>query len=145
MTTGPAVETYEIGERFDKALKLFRFALAEVDLEIAAEFGSDGTGNEAGSRNGARTFLVEAPLLSFEALALDRAAALFFPIHVVVTPMGATTRVEVLNIARLIHARLPAGAQDPIDRLAARIRVALESVSEKAAASAHGSNGSRKL
>lgn len=120
--TQAAVESYEITERFDRTLKLLRGALAETDLEIAAEF--DG---------GGRTLLVDSPLLSFEALALDRAAAVFFPLHVVVTAAGERTRIAIVDISHVVHARLPAGAEEPIERLAARIRMAVESVSRKTA------------
>lgn len=130
---GTSIESYVVAERFERALKLIRSALAEMDLDVAAEFDSavKREGQTAHHEKPPRTLLVDCPLLNFEALALDRAAAVFFPLHVLVAPLGERTRVSIVDLPRLLDARLPVGAEDPIERLAARIRMALESVAEK--------------
>jgi Domain of unknown function DUF302 len=121
------LQTYTLPHRFPRALKLIRGALAGMDLEIAGEFGN-------GDPRPSRTLLVDCPLLMFEALALDRAAAVFFPLHVLVAANGDSTEVSIVDPARLLQARLPIGSADPLDRLVGRIELALESLSRQPSA-----------
>jgi len=128
MNAVSAEHTYVIAERFDKALKTIRGALAEVELDVADEFDTAGILNRrADTPARSRVLLVDCPLLLFEALALDRAAAVFFPLHILVSDDGGRTRVSVINPAGLFDARLPVGAADPMERLQARVALALES------------------
>jgi uncharacterized protein (DUF302 family) len=132
-----ALQTYVIRERFDKSLRAIRSALAEMELEVVGEFDIAETVNGGSSRRVApsKILLVDCPLLIFEALALDRAAAVFFPLHVLVSGGGEQTRVAMTNPTRLFDARFPVGAADPMDRLVARVELALESVSRRLAVS----------
>lgn len=134
-----APETRVIHERFERALRLIRASLAEVDLKIVQEIDLAGTPEHGMARPGAssKILLVDCPLLLFEALALDRAAAVFFPLHVLVSGIGDRTRVSIANPAALWNARLPVGAAHPMQRLVARIELALASASERAHAG-HG-------
>jgi uncharacterized protein (DUF302 family) len=122
--------TYTIAERFDKVLKLIRTALAETELTVAGELDpAESVNGKPGNKAvRSRILLVDCPLLVFEALALDRAAAVFFPLHVLVSAAGDRTQVSVVNPAALFDARLPVGAAEPMERLQARVALALESV-----------------
>jgi uncharacterized protein (DUF302 family) len=125
-----------MAERFDRALKLIRGALADKDLDVAGELdvaGNLGDG-EAEIAAPSRILLVDCPLLAFEALALDRAAGVFVPLHVLVSAIGEGTQVSVLNPAALFDARLPVGAAEPVDKLVARVRLALESALQRSGA-----------
>ena len=117
----PAGHTFTIEEPFDKALKLVRGALTAGDLEIVSEM--DMTPR-------CRLLLVDCPLLVFEGLVLDRAAAVYFPLHVLLTFDGARTHVSTVKPAALLDARPPAGAAEPFESLEARVAAALGSLVE---------------
>ena len=130
MNAVAAGHTYAIEERFDKAVKLVRAALTAGDLEIVGEM--DMPANWAGESRRrpprCRVLLVDCPLLLFEGLALDRAAGVYFPLHVLLASDGARTHVSTVKPSGVFDARLPAGAAGPIDRLEALAAKALESL-----------------
>lgn len=101
---------------FERALKRVRAALEANDLEIAGEINM-------GAEPRCRVLLVDSPLLVFEGIALDRAAGVYFPLHVVVTADGARTAVS--TAARSSEGRLPVGAAGPIEALEQRVATAL--------------------
>ncbi len=138
-----ALQTYVIGAPFDRALKLVRSAFAEVELNVVEEFDINGDLNN-GTGLPCKTLLVDCPLLIFEALALDRAAAVFFPLHVVVSGIGDRTDVSIADPVRVLHARLPVGAKEPMARLVARAELALESVSQRSGAANDSNDGWRR-
>lgn len=145
MNTLLAFETYLVQERYDRALKLIRGELHATDLDIVGEFD---LAEIAGDRHRpkrpqCRVLLVDNPLLVFEALALDRAAAVFFPLHILVFEVEGQTQATVVNPARLLDARFPAGAADPMDRLVARAELALQSAAERRAGSGSPSAGEK--
>ena len=132
MNAVAAGHTYAIEERFDKALKLVRAALTGGDLEIVGEVdmpaGWPGESRKRPAR--CRVLLVDCPLLVFEGLALDRAAGVYFPLHVLLASDGVRTHVSTVKPSGFFDARLPAGAAGPLERLEARVARALESVAE---------------
>jgi hypothetical protein len=71
---------------------------------------------------------VDCPLIVFEAQALDRAAGVFFPLHVLVCAHGDQTLVSTMSFAGLFDARLPLGVAGPMEKLHARVALAVESV-----------------
>jgi hypothetical protein len=81
----------------------------------------------------ARILLVDSPILLLEAIALDRASAVFLPLHILVAENGQETTVSVGNAASAHNVRLPAGASGPISRLQSRIALALEGLSQQIA------------
>ncbi|MBZ5618888.1 MAG: DUF302 domain-containing protein [Acidobacteriia bacterium] len=139
MNAVAAGPTYRIAERFDKVLKLIRGALADSELSIVGEIDStDALNREAGKKVvRSRILFVDCPLLVFEALALDRASGVFFPLHVLVSVDGDRTQVSVVNPAGLFDARLPVGAAEPMEKLQARVTLALESVLLRSVADNH--------
>lgn len=130
MNTTTAGLTYMIAEGFDKSLRLIRGALADSELSVVGEIDSaDVLNREPGEKAvRSRILFVDCPLLLFQALALDRAAAVFFPLHILVSAAGERTQVSVVNPSSLFDARLPVGAAEPMEKLEARVTLALESV-----------------
>lgn len=130
MNAAAAGHTYTIEARFDKALKLVRGALTAGGLEIAAEMEMPANWPGESHRRPARcrVLLVDCPLLVFEGLALDRAAGVYFPLHVQLASDGPRTHVSTVKASGVFDARLPAGAAEPVDRLEARVARALESL-----------------
>jgi len=123
-------QTYMVTERFDRAVKLIRRTLAQSKLSVVGEFDTTGAFGEEPGRAAyqSRILLVDCPLLLFEALALDRAAGVFFPLHVLVLADGDWTQVSTVSSGGLFDVRLPLGASGPMERLQARVCTALESI-----------------
>jgi uncharacterized protein (DUF302 family) len=130
MIATAAGHTVVIEEAFDKALKLVREALTQGDLEIAGEMDMPTTRPGESRKRPARcrVLLVDCPLLVFEGLALDRAAGVYFPLHVLLSSDGVRTRVTTVKPSGVFDARLPAGAAEPLERLEAQVARALESL-----------------
>jgi uncharacterized protein (DUF302 family) len=74
-----------------------------------------------------RLLLVDSPIFTFEAMALDRAAGVLIPLHVLVSSDGDQTEVIFVEPAALFDRRLPIGAAGPLEQIKTRVRVALES------------------
>ncbi len=130
MNTPWAEQTYVIEERFDKALKLIRNALRARELSVPGEFNVMCTiAPDSGKKPvPSKLLLVDSPLLLFEALALDRAAGVFFPFHILISANGDQTQVVCVEPASLFEVRLPTGSSQPLAALRNRIARALESV-----------------
>ena len=127
------LQTYVVPERLDKALKVIRAALREVELEVLDEFPLSRKIKLGPSRIVAesRILLVSCPILEFEAVALARAAAAMLPLHVLVTGEQNQTTVSVVNPASLFEGRIPVGASGPMERLVARVELALDSIEQR--------------
>ncbi len=145
MNTFSSGKTYVIEEGFDRALKLVRNALETQELSIAGEFDvTDSASPNSGTRLGpSRLLLVDSPLLLFEALALDRAAGVFFPLHVLVSAHGDQTQVVCIEPASLVDGRLPVGSSQPLSNLRNRIARALESVVSQSESHRHRRDASQ--
>jgi uncharacterized protein (DUF302 family) len=130
VNTISAAQTYVIGERFGRTLKLIRDALEKQELSITGELDLTETfARDSGMHpEPSKLLLVDCPLLLFEALALDRAAGVFFPLHVLVSANGDRTQVVCFEPAALLEVRLPVGAAHPLEELRDRIGMALESL-----------------
>ena len=117
-----------IEERFDKAVRLVRNALETQELSIAGELDvREGLSRPAERRPpSSKLLLVDSPLLLFEALALDKAAGVFFPVHVLVSADGDRTRAVCVEPSSLFDVRLPAGSSEPLANLRKRVMAALE-------------------
>src|SRR6476469_7334957 len=87
MTITPCSNTRVIPEPFAKAVALIRRLLVGAGLSVVKEFDVSAApyfrlGIAARS---CTILLVDTPVLLFEAIALDRAAAVFLPVHVVIS------------------------------------------------------------
>ena len=125
-----AAQTYVIEERSGRALKLIRDALEEQELGVTGELDlTESFVRDSGMHaEPSKLLLVDCPLLLFEALALDRAAGVFFPLHVLVSADGDRTRVVCVEPASFFEVRLPVGTAHPLEELRHRIGMALESL-----------------
>jgi uncharacterized protein (DUF302 family) len=130
LNTISAAQTYVIEERFGRALKLIRDALEKQELSVVGALDlTDGFAWDSGMHvEPSKLLLVDCPLLLFEALALDRAAGVFFPLHVLVSADGDRTQVVCVEPATLLEVRVPVGAAHPLEELHSRIGMALESL-----------------
>lgn len=77
--------------------------------------------------------LVDTPGLLFESIALDRAAAVFLPVHVVIRGDGEVSTVSWANPMASSGLRPPATAKIPLETLCARVTAALSALEEPAA------------
>jgi uncharacterized protein (DUF302 family) len=120
----------EIAAPCETALKLIRRALLHEDLRIPEEFDvSDIAGGQPGMNLApCRILCVDAPLLLLEAMALDPSAAVFLPLHIVISADGPKTQVYWLDPASIQSKRLPVGAILPLRALQTRIVGAMERI-----------------
>ena len=134
MNTLSVGQTYLIDAHFDKAIRLIRSALERQELSIAAELEVHGRGDSSRWKKAglSRLLLVDSPLLLFEALALDKAAGVFLPLHVLVSSDGEQTHVSCVELPDLFEVRVPAGSSRPLSVLRNRIAIALESITSHA-------------
>jgi uncharacterized protein (DUF302 family) len=130
MNSEPAVTTYLIAEPFERALKAIREALARNDLSVATEL--DVAARVKRELNigftPCRILLVDCPFLLLEAATVDCAAAVLFPLHVVVSGRGPQTQVHWMNPAAIEGLRLPTGAAVPLTKLQSLVSRALERI-----------------
>src|SRR5215472_17691866 len=112
-------QTYVMAEEFDKVLKLVRRALAERELSITDELDTtESLHRDSGNKpKPSRLLLVDSPLLTFEAMALDRAAGALIPMHVLISSDGYQTHIIFVEPATLFARRLPVGAAGPLEQL----------------------------
>ena len=119
----------EIAAPYETALKLIRSALLHEDLRISREFDiADIARAQPGNPAPCRILCVDSPLLLLEAMALDRSAAVFLPLHIVISADGPNTQVYWLNPASIQSKRLPVGAMLPLRALQARIAAAMKRI-----------------
>jgi hypothetical protein len=130
MNVSASGHTYVVPERFPKAVKLIRRALSESELSVVGEFEAMRlcSGEQGEKWEPFRILLVDCPFLSFEAQALDRAAGVFFPLHVYVGADGDRTQTFLASSSDLFDNRLPLGVSGPMAKLLDRVSIALESV-----------------
>ena len=121
----------EVAAPYEAALKLMRTALLQEDLRISREFDlADIDGGQPGMKMARCCILcVDSPLLLLEAIALDPSAAVFLPLHVVISASGPKTQVVWLNPSSIQSKRLPIGAMLPLRAVQARIVKAMEKIS----------------
>ena len=89
----PETATLMIRKPLNEAVKLLRRALAAGGLEIAAALDMAGRIRKALRIDfpPCGVFCVDCPVALLEALALDRSAAVLFPLHLVVTGQDGLT------------------------------------------------------
>lgn len=129
MNTALAVQRYVIAGPFERELKMIRAALEDAELTVVAEFELSEILAGITALRG-RVILVDCPILTFEAMALSRAALVFVPVHVVVSGNGVQSQALMVSPDALLDLRLPAGVGYPVERLQSRVAMALESVAE---------------
>ena len=134
-----AIAVRDIG----KATALYRDVLgAEVSAAVAqpdhgvTTVAMESTGiywiplYELLEANGFEVLLVDCPLTSLQALALDRAAGVYLPLHVLLRSQDGGTHASIVNPADVFDGRLPAGAAEPIARLTERVAGVLDGLAK---------------
>jgi hypothetical protein len=123
MESESAWHVQPVGMPMEKTLKSLRraFCKAEIDVVRQIDFPPGFQGQLAAGASRCVLLLVDCPLLLFEAVALDRTAALFFPFHVVLTGDDACTCIHWAHPAAAVGSRLPATVKHPVDALYARL------------------------
>lgn len=126
----PAVTAYLMVEPFAKALERVRESLQRADLSIVAELDVSERIKRQLCLGFApcRILLVDSPYLLLEALALDRSAASFLPLHVVISGRGAQTLVQWMSAGAIEHGKLPVGTAGPLEKLQQRLSLALQGI-----------------
>ncbi len=130
-TTG---NTRIIPEAFGKSVSRIRRMLSNAGLSVVGEFN---VSREPIFQLGIATrsctvMLVDTPALLFECIALDRAAAVFLPVHIVISGDRDTTYVHWVNPVVSSGLRAPMPAKMPLENLCARITQALSGLPEPA-------------
>ena len=125
MTSEMEALTRTVPETFEKALPLIRRRLFDRGLTVT-EF------DVSREPSSCAVLLVDSPELLFEAIALDRAAAVFLPLHIVVSGGGETSYVHWVNPISGFGLRPPAPARAALEELYARVTAALAELPQAA-------------
>jgi uncharacterized protein (DUF302 family) len=114
----------------NEAIREIRRALAEADLEIAAELDLAGRVRKTLRIDipPCRVLCVDCSVSLLEALILDRSAAVLLPLHLVVAGQGNQTLVYLLTPSAALYAGLPLTARTAMSKLQACITSAVESI-----------------
>ena len=127
MSIATSGNTRVIPESFGKSVPLIRRLLLDGGLSIVEEFNvSREPYFQLGiASRSCVVLLVDTPALLFECIALDRAATVFLPVHVVISGDRDTSYVHWANPMASSGLRPPAPAKVPLKNLCARITRAL--------------------
>lgn len=128
MVVNNRVHVTPIPRSFDDTLRSLRRALNVTGLNIVQQLPlSRGAGARiaAGGRR-CTLLMVDSPLLLFEAVALERSAAAFIPLHVVVTGDRYSTCVHWAHPAQGIGLRMSPTARSAVDALYSRLARVLQ-------------------
>jgi uncharacterized protein (DUF302 family) len=128
MNTVTAGNTRVIPETVEQSVPMIRRLLRDAGLSVVEEFNlsSDPHFQSGVARRSCIVLLVDTPELLLECIAPDRAAAVFLPVHVVISGDRDTTSVY--------WAHPPAGAGEPppakapLEELNARVTEALRAL-----------------
>ena len=123
-----------IAEPFSKSLLMIRRLLADAGLKVVGEFELSGAprGRNGPGSQSCVVLLVDTPALLFESIVLDRAAAVFLPVHVVISGDADTTYVHWADPVLSSGLRPPMPAKIPLANLCARVTQALSGLRQLA-------------
>jgi len=127
----PTGNTWAIPEPFAKCVPLVRRLLLDAGLSVVEEFDISAASYvqlRAGSSS-CVVLLVDTPVLLFEAIALDPGAAVFLPVHVVISGDREMSQIHWTNPALASGLRPPVQAKGPLEELCARVNQALAELS----------------
>jgi hypothetical protein len=123
MTTSTYGNTRVIPEPFGKSVPLIRRLLLDAGLSVVEEFDVSRSPHfRLGiAPRSCVVLLVDIPVLLFEAIALDRAAAVFLPVHVVISGDRDTSYVHWANPMISSNLRPPAPSKGALEDLCSRV------------------------
>lgn len=126
MSAVAAARTHAILEPFEKSVVLIRRLLSAEGLTVVGEFDISSPSRSC------TVLLVDTPLDLFEAIALDRSAAVLVPLHVVVSGDHKRAFVHWGNPVATGGMRPPAPAKAALEKLHARVSEAFSKLPEAA-------------
>ncbi len=123
MNGAPVTVEYALHENYSRTLKLLRSSLQKCGVRIVSEMDvSEIVRTEAGVRLPAcRILYLCCPFVLLQVAVIDRAAATFLPVHLVVSEHAVDTRIHLATGAGLDAAGLSPTARQPMARLFARV------------------------
>ncbi len=123
-----AIHTKTVPQPFDVALTLLRQALRMSGLSVEGEVDLSGDlGHQlAACAQKCVLLMVDCPLLLFEAVALDRSAGAFIPLHVVVTGNQHSTCVQWAHPSVGLGLRMSPAFHRAVNAMVARLDQVLE-------------------
>ncbi len=127
MSISTCGNTRVVCQPFGKSVPVIRRLLLDAGLSVVEEFDvSSAPYFQLGiAPRSCIVLLVDTPALVFEAIALDRAAAVFLPIHVVISGDRDTSYVHWANPMASSNLRPPAPSKGALEDLCARVNTAL--------------------
>lgn len=127
MKTATSGNTRIIAETIEKSVPLIRRLLRDAGLSVVEEFSlSNNPHFQLGAaRRPCIVLLIDTPELLLQSMAVDQAAALFLPVHVVLSGDSGTTYVYWTNPLAGSGQRPPLPAKLPLEELSARVTEAL--------------------
>jgi hypothetical protein len=140
MSIATAGNTRVIPETFGKSVPLIRRLLSDAGLNIVEELNmsSEPYFQLGIASRSCLVLLVDTPALLFECIALDRAAAVFLPVHIVISGDCDTSYVHWANPMSSSGLRPPAPAKIPLENLCARVTQALSRLPQAAEVTLQG-------
>ena len=123
MSISSCGNTRVVPEAFGKSVPLIRRLLLDAGLSVVEEFDmSSASYFQLGiAPRSCTVLLIDTPVLLFEAIALDRAAAVFLPVHVVISGDRETSYVHWANPMASSNLRPPAPSKGALEDLCARV------------------------
>ena len=136
MSISTCGNTRVVPEPFGKSVPLIRRSLQGAGLSVVEELDvSSAPYFQLGiAARSCMVLLVDTPALLFEAIALDRAAAVFLPLHVVISGDRDTSYVHWANPMASSNLRPPAPSKGALEELCARVTNALSELPQVAEA-----------
>ena len=127
MSTATVDNTRVIPEPFGKSVPLTRRLLSDAGLSVVGEvdLSDQPCFQDGASRQSCVVLLVDTPALLFECIVLDRAAAVFLPVHVAIWGDAGTTYIHWTDPVTSSGLRPPIPAKIPLSNLCARVTQAL--------------------
>lgn len=126
-------EVQSVPRSYESTLQSLRGLLRSAGLSVVQHIDLSHDSRvelEAGTSKCA-LMIVDCPLLLFEAVALDRSAAVLIPLHLVLTGNEHHTWIHWAHPAGAFGLRLAATAQGPVDALYARLTEVLRKASTR--------------
>jgi uncharacterized protein (DUF302 family) len=127
MDASSFVNVKSVQHGFHSTLNAILDALNRSGLSVVEQIDLSGhiIRHPAGPGRNCVMLLVDSPLLLFEAIALERSAAVFIPLHVVVAGDQRSTQIHWAHPADSIGLRAPRAGRGAVDTLYARVTEAL--------------------